>query len=208
MRIRPCGDDALRIEPDDPGARHALAEHLRSLAVWKEVVPGRTGVTVQIDPVRHGLAQARALLEKQVDCRIPGLSEAAGKRNLTAVFGGEAGPDLAALAALNGMAPAEFVARICGAELRVDLIGFTPGFAYLDGLDPALRAARLATPRRRVAAGSIGLISGQVGLYVLPGPGGWPLVGRLCTPLFDAASAQPFKLRVGELVRLVSVQPS
>lgn len=205
--IAPCGDDALRIAPDQAGQRHALAAHLRACGTWTEVVAGRATVTVQFDPARLPMAQARALLAAQLARPWPVPAGAAAPQALVARFGGEDGPDLAQVAAGSGLAAAEVVRRLCASPLRVDLVGFTPGFAYLDGLDPALQASRLATPRPRVAAGSIGLISGQVGLYALPGPGGWPLVGRLCTPLFDAAATAPFLLQAGQSVRLVDAGP-
>ena len=82
------------------------------------------------------------------------------------------------------------------------MLGFTPGFAYLSGLSPMLLAERLAKPRVRVPAGSIGLITGQVGLYALEGPGGWPIIGRLQVPLFDRAAPNPFRLAPGDGVVL------
>ncbi|MDZ3822065.1 MAG: carboxyltransferase domain-containing protein [Pseudoxanthomonas sp.] len=204
-RIRPCGDDALRIEPADLHDRHDIALHLRACGTWPEVVTGRTTVTVQVDLARLGLDQARTLLDAQLAGVAPRATRATVPLVLPARFGGEAGPDLDDLAARTGMAAADIVRALCDSPLRVDLVGFTPGFAYLDGVDPALQAQRLATPRRRVAAGSIGLLTGQVGLYALAGPGGWPLVGRICRPLFDGAATPPFLLHTGQPVRLQAV---
>lgn len=204
-RIRPCGDDALRVEPEDLRDRHAIASHLRACGTWLEVVAGRTTVTVQVDLARMGLDQARTLLAGQLPKVAPRAIHAVPALVLAARFGGEAGPDLDDLAAQAGMAAAELVRVLCASPLRVDLVGFTPGFAYLDGLDPVLQAQRLATPRQRVAAGSIGLLTGQVGLYALAGPGGWPLVGRVCRRLFDGNAAQPFLLQAGQAVRLEAV---
>lgn len=206
VRIRPCGDDALRIEPDDLRDRHAIAQHLRACNAWLEVVAGRTTVTVQVDLTRLGLDQARTLLAGQLARVAPRTTRAPPALVLPARFGGEAGPDLDDLAARMRMAPDEIVRILCASPLRVDLVGFTPGFAYLDGLDPLLKSQRLATPRQRVAAGSIGLLTGQVGLYALAGPGGWPLVGRVCLPLFDGNAVQPFLLQAGQSVQLAAVE--
>lgn len=202
-RVVACGDDALRIAPGQAGHRHALASHLRACGTWTEVVAGRTTVTVQFDPARLSMARARELLDVQVGQAGTASAEPARQHVLAARFGGADGPDLETIAARNGLSPADLVRRLCAAPLRVDLVGFTPGFAYLECPDATLHADRLATPRSRVAPGSIGLITGQVGLYALPGPGGWPLVGRLCSPLFDATSATPFLLQPGQTVRLV-----
>ena len=116
------------------------------------------------------------------------------------MFGGEAGPDLAALAERLGQTEEQIIHIFERQTLRVDMLGFTPGFAYLTGLDPALVSERLAHPRARVAAGSIGLITGQVGLYALEGPGGWPIVGRVLAPLFDRTRPDPFLMAPGDEV--------
>jgi allophanate hydrolase len=82
------------------------------------------------------------------------------------------------------------------------MLGFTPGFAYLSGLSPDIVSERLAHPRARVAAGSVGLITGQIGLYALDGPGGWPIIGRILNPLFDRERTEPFVLLAGDNVQL------
>lgn len=204
-RIRPCGDDALRLEPDELRDRHAIAQHLRACDAWLEVVAGRTSVTVQWDPARLDLDKARILLAAQLAEFAPCTAPEPPALVLPARFGGESGPDLDEIAARAGLAAAEIVRMVCASPLRVDLVGFTPGFAYLDGLDPGLHAQRLATPRRRVAAGSIGLLTGQVGLYALAGPGGWPLVGQVVRPLFDGTGTPPFLLQAGQSIRLEAV---
>ncbi len=84
------------------------------------------------------------------------------------------------------------------------MIGFTPGFAYLGGLDQALTVPRRSTPRTHVPAGSIGISGNYTGLYAMPGPGGWPLIGRTDTALFDATSGNPFLIHPGQQIRFVS----
>ena len=116
-------------------------------------------------------------------------------------YGGEAGPDIEAVAASAGLSVADFIKLHTSREYPVAMIGFTPGFAYLSGLDAAVTATRLAVPRARVAAGSVGVIAGFSGVYPLAGPGGWPIVGRTDTKLFDATRDDPFLLRPGMRVR-------
>jgi allophanate hydrolase len=197
-----CGDDALRILCGEGDIRHNLAQKLAGDPRWLEIVPGKRDVTVAFDPHTEPMAQARARLEAALVPDI-GLDPAAAATHVfTASFGSAGGPDLAALAARLGLSEAAIIAKVEASALIVDMLGFTPGFAYLGGLDGALVSERLANPRTRVAAGSIGLITGQIGLYALDGPGGWPIIGRVLSPLFDRASPDPFVLRPGDRVVL------
>jgi allophanate hydrolase len=166
------------------------------------VVPGKTDVTVSFDPHADVMETAQARLSDALAHFAEAEMITGAGHVLTAEFGGAAGPDLAGLAESNRTTPAEIIRMIEASRLTVDLLGFTPGFAYLIGLDAALRAERLTHPRIRVPAGSIGLITGQVGLYALEGPGGWPIVGRVLTPLFDKSRDDPFRLRPGDRVTL------
>ena len=87
----------------------------------------------------------------------------------------------------------------------MDLVGFTPGFAYIGGLDKQLNVSRRQEPRVCVPAGSVGIAGGMTGLYALQGPGGWPLIGRTSFILFDAAADNPFVLVPGSKVVFVPV---
>jgi KipI family sensor histidine kinase inhibitor len=81
--------------------------------------------------------------------------------------------------------------------------GFAPGFAYLAGLPDDWAVPRLATPRPKVPAGSVGLAGAYAGIYPTASPGGWRLVGRTETVLFDVRRDPPALLTPGTGVRLV-----
>lgn len=116
-------------------------------------------------------------------------------------YGDADGPDLEEVAARAGLPPAEVVARHSAAEYFVHAIGFTPGFPYLGGLPPELATPRRASPRPRVAAGSVGIGGAQTGIYPQETPGGWNLIGRTLLTLFDSARAEPSLLRTGDTVK-------
>jgi KipI family sensor histidine kinase inhibitor len=86
---------------------------------------------------------------------------------------------------------------------HVLFLGFAPGFAYLGGLPRDLVTARKATPRPRVPAGSVGIAGEQTGVYPLAMPGGWRLIGRTDTVLWDITRASPATLHPGDRVRFV-----
>jgi len=102
--------------------------------------------------------------------------------------------------------PAEEVIRLhAGAEYTVYAIGFCPGFPYLGYLPPALCGVpRLARPRLRVEAGSVGLTGRQTGIYTLARPGGWNLIGRTPLELVNVPDGY-FPLRTGDRVRFVRI---
>lgn len=115
-------------------------------------------------------------------------------------YGGAHGPDLGEAARRLGMPEDELVRRHLAGRYRVRMLGFLPGFAYLDGLDPALELARHARPRESVAAGSVGIGGRYTGIYPRRSPGGWQLIGRTPVPLFDPARDPPCRLLPDETV--------
>ncbi|MNC43291.1 Kinase A inhibitor [compost metagenome] len=120
-------------------------------------------------------------------------------------YGGRWGPDLEEAASLCGLTPAEWVRLHSGAEYRVLMVGFVPGFPYLDGLPEQLAVSRLATPRLKVPAGSVAVGGSQTGIYPLESPGGWRLVGWTPLALFRPGLEEPSLLRAGDRVRFVPV---
>jgi inhibitor of KinA len=90
-------------------------------------------------------------------------------------------------------------------DYLVHMIGFAPGFPYLGGLDARLATPRRAEPRPLVPAGAVGIAGLQTGIYSLPTPGGWQLIGRTPLRLFDPAAAEPSLLRAGQHLRFVPI---
>ncbi len=114
------------------------------------------------------------------------------------VFGG---PDLDDVAALGGCSPEEVVAQLTAQPLTVAVMGFAPGFAYLEGLPAALaRVPRRDRPRAAVPAGSVALANGHAAVYPTASPGGWHLVGRTGFPLFSATVPPYAALALGDRV--------
>ena len=206
-RVRLIADDLVSIAAADPADAQRTAEHLRNER-WVEVVPGLDSVVVQFDSAAVSAAEAVRMAAAGTAGARPRAASSAGTRTLHVRYGGDDGPDLDELCRRLGLSRAEFLERHTSADYRVDMLGFTPGFAYLGGLDPGLDAPRLRTPRQRVPAGSVGVAGGRTGIYALPGPGGWSLVGRVAERLFDAAADEPFLLSPGMHVRLVAVPDS
>jgi inhibitor of KinA len=118
------------------------------------------------------------------------------------------GEDLAACAAELGMSPEEVIRAHTSAEYRCFALGFSPGFAYLGYLPAEISGlSRLATPRTRVPAGSVGVTGRQTAVYPSATPGGWRLIGR--TPLRMADEEGDYcPIAVGDIVVFEAITPS
>ena len=209
MRIEPLGDRAVQIvlgdAPDETTRRRiaAAAGRVRGVAGVTECVPGFTSLTVHYDPLRIAAPlefTLPALLE-----RLEAAGDAGRLVEIPVCYGGDFGPDLEAVAALHGLAADEVVRLHTAAEYRVHLIGFVPGFPYLGGLDARLHTPRLDAPRTAVPAGSVGIGGAQTGVYPIESPGGWRLIGRTPTAIFDARRDPPALLRAGDRIRFRAV---
>ncbi|WP_411349908.1 5-oxoprolinase subunit PxpB [Paenibacillus sp. WLX2291] len=112
-------------------------------------------------------------------------------------YGGDYGPDLAHVAAHNGLTEQEVIALHSGGDYLVYTLGFAPGFPYLGGLSKQLATPRRDTPRVRIPAGSVGIAGMQTGIYPLETPGGWQLIGRTPLSLFRPHRQPPALLSSG-----------
>ena len=119
------------------------------------------------------------------------------------------GADLETVAKICGMKVDEVIACHSAPIYTVRMMGFSPGFPYLDGLDPKLHLPRRASPRDRIAPGSVAIGGGHAGIYSVASPGGWHILGRTKRALFDLNASQKaepdedsvFALKVGDQVR-------
>jgi len=200
-------DDLVSLPVEGPQEAQALAAHLRDHGEWIEVVAGIDSVVVRFDAVSMDADTAKARIEEYLSRGIPLLPADDALLEIPIVYGGEYGPDLEALCAELGMTEDEFVSLHTGTEYRVEMIGFTPGFAFIGGLDERLQVPRRKQPRQCVAAGSVGIADGRTGLYALASPGGWTIVGRTPLALFDPEADDPFLIRAGMRIRFTAGTP-
>jgi len=120
-------------------------------------------------------------------------------------YGGEFGPDLNDVATLHGLTPAQAIELHASVAYLVYFLGFVPGFAYLGELPEALAMPRLATPRRIVPAGSVGIAGNQTGVYPFATPGGWRLIGRTPIAMFRPDRSDMSLLSIGDRVRFTPI---
>lgn len=185
----------------------ALARSLDSLGQsgLREIIPAPTTLLLDFHPEAHPLD--RATLQRLVEQAIaqPASQEPERSVEIPVHYGG---PDLERVARHAGLSPEAVIERHHQGRYRVLCLGFAPGFPYLGGLDATLTTPRLASPRPRVPAGSVAIGGDHTGIYSIPSPGGWNLIGQTSTALFDPHSAElenMFRLRAGDRVSFVPV---
>ena len=203
--VEPVGDDALSVRTDEPrDVTEARAALLRADAAFLEVVPTAGRLTVVFDPAALPRPVAAGRLSRAARAPVEAEAPNVPALVLPVRYDGE---DLDRVAEAAGLSAASVVEAHAGAAYVVDMLGFTPGFAYLGGLPDALAGvARLPSPRLRVPGGSVGVAGGRTGVYALAGPGGWPLIGRTQARLFTPDAPTPFVLTPGRAVRFEPVR--
>ena len=212
-RLLPLGDGAVIIQFGDDlspeahglvmGFVHALGEAVKrgSLQGVVEWVPAYASVTLRVDDdSEEAAAQRDAVLLALAGAAQP--MHAAGRQwRLPICFDdAEFAPDLAQVAAARGLSVEAVIAQFLATPLRVYMLGFMPGFPYMGELPTALDMPRLPSPRRAVAARSIGITGRMACIYPWLSPGGWNLIGRTPVRPFDLREAEPALLRAGDVV--------
>ncbi|SFR13204.1 5-oxoprolinase subunit PxpB [Desulfoscipio geothermicus] len=127
--------------------------------------------------------------------------------HIPVVYGGEFGPDLPFVCRYTGLTEEEVVEIHTTTKYLIYMLGFTPGFPYLGGMDDKIAAPRLDTPRTSIPAGSVGIAGRQTGIYPVESPGGWRIIG--CTPikLFQPFNKRPVLFNAGDYIRFFEVTP-
>jgi KipI family sensor histidine kinase inhibitor len=215
VRFLPSGEQGLLVElagAIDPGVNarvHQLARavtaHLADLVL--EVVPTYRSLLVIFDPLRVARETLAHRIELLVPAARPGAVAEQGRLVTVPVcYGGDLGPDLELVAHHNGLSCEEVIALHVSATYLVFMLGFTPGFAYLGGMSKRISTPRLDRPRPLIPGGSVGIAGEQTGIYPIPSPAGWRIIGRTPLRLFDPGAATPFLLAAGDRVRFAPIE--
>jgi KipI family sensor histidine kinase inhibitor len=213
LRAHSLGDTAVTITfGADRSAEllrqvHAAARSLKAASIpqVEDIVPAYLALTVFYDPLGTSYEEISRKLLDACDRATHSPPKAAPSREHRIPVRYD-GVDLDAVAISTGLSVEEVVTRHSGRTYTVDLLGFVPGFAYLSELDTALQLPRRAQPRPRVAAGSVAIAAAQTAVYPLDTPGGWHIIGRTQTVMFDPTRDPPALLAPGDTVRFERVE--
>ena len=213
IRFQQASDQSLLVHLGD---KISLATHHKTVKLvkllsaepvegFKNIHPAYCSVLVKFDAARLTHEQVESVLAsccaRLAEMELP----EPRVREIPVCYGGELGPDLEEVANLHGISGQEVVRLHSSARYNVCFLGFVPGFAYLGGLPEELATPRLATPRKRVPAGTVAIGGNQTGVYPRETPGGWRLIGRTALKLFDPGLPEMSFLHLGDEVRFVPI---
>jgi KipI family sensor histidine kinase inhibitor len=211
-RLLPSGDSAITVEfsrnIDDEANRRvlaldrALARH--AIAGVTEAVPTYRSLLVHYDPVQLGFEELGEKLTALAQLPVPPTTSTRRWR-IPVTYGGEHGIDLEDVATTLGTTPDGVVARHVAGDYRVAMIGFTPGWSYLSGLETFLHMPRRQDPRLLTPAGTISIGGVQTGIQCLAGPSGWHLLGRTAVRTYQLHRDPIFLLEPGDAITFVAV---
>jgi inhibitor of KinA len=227
MQITPLGDSALIVrlrDQFDDAPEETLNEVLNAFQLLKnaaipgivELAPAYTSVAAFYDLIATAKASGKPDQPFEwIAERIRGVVAASAKRvrrrrtrkdnvrlvEIPVCYDSEFAIDLEDVARNAQISTQKVVDLHSAAEYRVSCIGFVPGFPFLTGLPRILATPRRSTPRKEIPPGSVGIGGAQTGIYPLPSPGGWNLIGRTPLKLFDPSKDPPALLRAGDRVR-------
>lgn len=170
-----------------------------------EMIPTYRSLMINYNPLKidfDSLLKEVKLLEKNIK------SSGTIKKNIIEIpvlYGGEYGPDIENVAKHNNLSIEEVIKIHSEKEYLIYMLGFTPGFPYLGGMDERIETPRLKVPRTKIPGGSVGIASKQTGVYPIDSPGGWQLIGRTPLKLYDPDKESPILLKAGNYVKFVPI---
>ncbi|MBS0528633.1 MAG: 5-oxoprolinase subunit PxpB [Proteobacteria bacterium] len=211
-RLLPSGDAAITVEfsrsIDEQANRRVLALD-RALAETPidgvtETVPTYRSLLVHYDPVQIGFDALGEQLLPLAQLPVP-LAANTRRWRVPVAYGGEHGIDLEDVAKTLNTTPDDIVARHVAGDYRVAMIGFTPGWSYLSGLDSSLQMPRRQNPRLLTPSGTVSIGGVQTGIQCLAGPSGWHLLGQTAVRTYQLHRDPIFLLEPGDAITFYAV---
>ncbi len=198
------GDRAVLVQVDSAAERESIATSLTHRMPEALIRRGMASVLIEMPAPDPRLLETVEHYLDEVDgtaANLHGQEEV----HIAVDYNGD---DLETTASFFGVTRSDLIAAHTSQTWRVAMMGFAPGFGYLEPLDdpllPWVTLPRRDNPRAQVLTGSVALAAGMSAVYPSPSPGGWHLLGTTTTQLFDPTDeASPALLRPGLTVRFI-----
>ncbi|RPH32177.1 MAG: 5-oxoprolinase subunit PxpB [Bacteroidales bacterium] len=213
LKYIPSGDSAFIIKVDNEISPE-INQTIRKLLVRIEqeriegvvdFIPSYNELLVCYDPLIIGyrkLLDRLRLIDREIDSvKLPESSVI----QIPVYYGDDFGPDLNEVADFNSLSIDEVIGIHSSTNYLVYMLGFTPGFCYLGGMDARIATPRKHSPRIKIPAGAVGIADKQTGIYPIESPGGWQLIGQTPLKLFDPERKPEFLIQPGDFIRFVPV---
>lgn len=170
-----------------------------------DLVPSYTTLLVHYDCQQMNHSEALGVIHQSLSGLAPADTQAGELHDIPVWYDESVGPELPLVAKRAGLSVDELIEQHCNHDYCVFALGFAPGYGFMGLVDESLATPRLKTPRRKVAAGSVGIADRQTAIYPLLSPGGWNILGRTNVPLFEHAKRGEPLFRPGDKVRFRAI---
>lgn len=212
-RYLTAGDRALTVEYGNEISED-ISNKVRAMMVALEL--NKIEGVIEIVPTYRSLMIHYNPLDIEYDNLVRQLRLLEGKLNdismpepevieIPTLYGGEYGPDIENVAHHNGITVEEVIKIHSSKEYLIYMLGFTPGFPYLGGMDEEIATPRLKVPRTKISQGSVGIAASQTGIYPIDSPGGWQLIGKTPLKLYDPNREVPILLKAGNYIKFMPI---
>ena len=196
VKISTAGDSALLIEfgqeiSTEINARITAFVHLlkaQRIEGVQDMIPAFTSLLINYDPRVVNYKTLTKRLQKLLKLDVNEETSTSRVFEIPVCYGGEYGPDIENIAKNAGLTEEEVIKIHSSKDYLIYMLGFLPGFSYLGGLDERIHTPRLANPRIRIPAGSVGIGGSQ-------------------TPVktYDPERENPILFEAGDYIRFVPV---
>lgn len=216
IRILTAGDSSILIEfgkeinPEINGKITSLVQLMKEQHIEGvvDMIPAFCTLLVNYDPRVITYEEIRNRMEKLLKIETRASESRRRVYEIPVCYGGEYGPDIENIAEHAGLSVEEVIRIHSSRDYLIYMLGFLPGFCYLGGLDERIHTPRLANPRIKINAGSVGIGGSQTGIYPLDSPGGWQLMGMTPVKTYDPEREVPILVEAGDYIRFVPVDES
>ncbi len=199
------GDRAVLVQVDSAAERESIATSLTHQMPEALIRRGMASVLIEMAAPQPRLLEMVEHYLEEVDATATNLI-AQEEVHIVVDYNGD---DLANAATFFAVTATDLITAHTSQTWRVAMMGFAPGFGYLEPLGDPLLAweslPRRDNPRAQVPTGSVALAAGMSAVYPSSSPGGWHLLGTTTTRLFDPHNEEgPALLRPGLTVRFIN----
>ena len=213
VKIMTAGDSSILIQfgnAIDPDINAMIAatvqlmkeQHIEGVV---DIIPAFCSLLINYDPRVISYDEMKTRMEKILSVEIAAGARKKKVYEIPVCYGGEFGPDLSTIAEHAGLSEQEVINIHSSTDYLIYMLGFLPGFTYLGGLDERIHTPRLANPRIRIPAGSVGIGGSQTGIYPMDSPGGWQLMGMTPVKTYDPDREVPILVEAGDYIRFIPV---